>query len=93
MDRVYVVELPSNTPSRVSNDTVGECNPVWSPDGSSVSNVTWHDAAGGSIRRATRAPRAPVWRVSTLTSGCALYTRNGHAYDAHEWSRQSAFHQ
>ncbi len=74
MDRLYVVELPSGLPSRVSNDTVGEFNPVWSPDGASVSYVTWHDAAGGSIRRATRGPRAGAWRVSALTSGNALYT-------------------
>ncbi len=74
MDRVYVVGMPNGTPQRVSADTVGEFSPVWSPDGASVSYVTWHDAVGGSIRKASRAPRGSTWRVTTLSYGNALYS-------------------
>lgn len=73
LDRVYVVDLAAGTPARVSNDTVGEFSPAWSPDGTSLAYVTWHDAAGGAIRRATRQPRGG-WRVQPLTTGSALYT-------------------
>jgi Tol biopolymer transport system component len=73
MDRVYVVDLPSGTPTRVSADTVGEFAPVWSPDGASLAYVTWHDAAGGAIHRATRQARG-TWRVQALTTGSALFT-------------------
>jgi Tol biopolymer transport system component len=69
LDRVYVVDLPSGTPTRVSRDTVGEFNPAWSPDGMSLAYVTWHDATGGAIRKATRSARSNTWSVTTLTSG------------------------
>jgi Tol biopolymer transport system component len=72
LDRVYVMEMPSGTPVRVSNDTVGEFSPTWAPDGSAVAYVTWHDNAGGGIRRASRT--ANGWRVNTLTAGANLYT-------------------
>jgi Tol biopolymer transport system component len=73
LDRLYVVDLPSGSPMRVSQDTVGEYAPVWSPDGRSLAYVTWHDAAGGSIKRATKQPRTG-WRVQPLTTGSALFT-------------------
>ncbi len=69
LDRVYVVDLPSGTPTRISRDTVGEFNPSWSPDGLSLAYVTWHDATGGSIRKAARSARSTSWSVTTLTSG------------------------
>jgi Tol biopolymer transport system component len=73
LDRVYVMTLPDGVPTRVSSDSVGEFSPVWSPDGLSLAWVTWHDARGGAIHRATRQARGG-WRVQPLTTGSALYT-------------------
>ncbi len=72
LDRVYVMDMPSGTPRRVSSDTVGEFYPVWAPDGSALAYVTWHDAMGGAIHRATKA--GANWRVSALTTGSSLYS-------------------
>ena len=73
LDRVHVMSLPDGAPTRVSSDSVGEFLPVWSPDGTSLAWVTWHDAQGGAIHRATRQPRGG-WRVQSLTTGRALFT-------------------
>ena len=69
--KVYVVDLPSGTPQRVSKSELGEYGPVWSPDGKSLAWATWHDAQGGSIVRATNDPKKG-WTTTTLVNG-ALY--------------------
>jgi Tol biopolymer transport system component len=46
MDRLYVVDLPSGTPERLTGQEVGEFYPTWSPDGSEIAFVTWDDAEG-----------------------------------------------
>ncbi len=52
LDKLYVAELPDGTPRRLTNQSVGEFQPVWSPDGSSVAYVTWDDNSGeGHIMR------------------------------------------
>ena len=71
LDRVYVMDLPSGTPRRVSTAEVGEYEPVWSPDGKSIVYITWGDAAAGHIMKAAvdGRPVAPV----ALTRTAALY--------------------
>ena len=72
LDRVYVMDLPSGTPRRVSTAEVGEYEPVWSPDGKSIVYITWGDAAAGHIMKAAvdGRPVAPV----ALTRTAALYS-------------------
>ena len=53
LDRLYVVDLPGGTPKRVTTATIGEFGPAWSPDSKSLAYVTWNDAAGGGLMRAT----------------------------------------
>ena len=57
LDRLYVVDLPGGTPKRVTTATVGEFGPTWSPDSKSLAYVTWNDAAGGGLMRATLDPK------------------------------------
>jgi Tol biopolymer transport system component len=67
LDRVYVVDLPSGTPRRLTNQDIGEYYPTWSPDGLSVAFTTWNDREGHIMRAAVgAAPVAPtrVTRVS-----------------------------
>jgi Tol biopolymer transport system component len=62
LDRLYVMDLPSGTPRRLTTQEVGEYYPTWSPDGQSIAYVTWDEseghimrvrAAGGTPRRLT----------------------------------------
>lgn len=72
VDRVYVMDLPSGTPRRVSTADVGEYQPVWSPDGKSIAYITWADAAAGHLMKAAVDGR-PVPPVQ-LTRTAALYS-------------------
>jgi dipeptidyl aminopeptidase/acylaminoacyl peptidase len=51
VDRVWVMELPSGKPRRLTSSNVGEFFPVWSPDGQSITYCTWDDTEGGGIYR------------------------------------------
>ncbi len=50
LDRLYVVDLPSGTPRRLTDQNVGEYHPTWSPDGSAIAYVTWNDTTGHVMR-------------------------------------------
>jgi Tol biopolymer transport system component len=70
LDRLYVADLAGGEPRRLTNDEVGEYQPVWSPDGSAVAYVTWDDEAGeGHIRRVS----AGGGTARTLTTVPAYY--------------------
>jgi len=51
VDRVWVMELPSGRPRRLTSSNVGEFFPAWSPDGNSITYCTWDDTLGGGIYR------------------------------------------
>ena len=73
LGHVQVMTLPGGTPTRVSKSAAGEFGPVWSPDGKSLAWVTWDDAAGGQIVRATLDAKKG-WTTQTLTTSAGLYT-------------------
>jgi Tol biopolymer transport system component/imidazolonepropionase-like amidohydrolase len=50
LSKLWVMDLPSGTPRRLTNAATGEFMPSWSPDGRWVAYVTW-SAAGGQIFR------------------------------------------
>jgi imidazolonepropionase-like amidohydrolase len=74
LDRLYVMDLPSGKPVRVSNAEAGEFGATWSPDSRSLAFVTWNDAAGGLIMRATFAAGNSAASISQLTPTPGLYT-------------------
>ena len=75
LDRVYVMDLPSGTPRRLTDDTVHEQVPVWSPDGQWAAYVTWSDRGGALLKVRSDGKAKPV----KLTSDTAYY-------DAPAWS-------
>ncbi len=73
LDRLYVMDLPSGTPRRVTNQDVGEYHPAWSPDGAAIAYTTWDDSTGHILRVAATGttPAAPT----RLSRAAAYYQR------------------
>ncbi|MEP7347157.1 MAG: amidohydrolase family protein, partial [Gemmatimonadaceae bacterium] len=69
LDKLWLVDLPNGTPHRLTNSTVGEHSPVWSPDGRQVAYVTWSED-GGDIYRVVPDGRS---RPERLTQQSAYY--------------------
>ncbi|MEK7403293.1 MAG: amidohydrolase family protein [Gemmatimonadota bacterium] len=70
LDRLYVADLPSGTPRRLTNQETGEFQPTWSPDGTAIAYVTWDDATGEGYLMRTRVVGGPPTR---LAPGSAFY--------------------
>ena len=66
LDRLYIMDLPSGTPRRLTSGTDGEHAPVWSPDGRSIAYVTWTEE-GGEIMRIAADGGTPQ-RLTTQTA-------------------------
>jgi imidazolonepropionase-like amidohydrolase/Tol biopolymer transport system component len=69
LTRLYVVELPSGEPRRVTSGDDREFQPAWSPDGRWLAYVTW-TSAGGHVKRA---PADGGAAPTTLTRAPAYY--------------------
>jgi len=69
LDRLYLMDLPSGTPRRLTNDTVKEQVPAWSPDGQWLAYVTWTDQ-GGTLNKIKADGRS---RPVRLTADSAFY--------------------
>ncbi|HVM87734.1 MAG TPA: amidohydrolase family protein [Puia sp.] len=52
LNRLYVMDYPNGTPTRVTNNNFTEAQPAWSPDGKSIAFCTWN-AEGGNIYKVT----------------------------------------
>ena len=63
LNHLYVMDLPSGTPRRLTTNDEGEFMPAWAPDGQSVVYVTW-TSTGGHIKRVAAAGGTPT----TLTA-------------------------
>ncbi len=72
LDRLYVVDLPTGTPQRVSKNDMGEFMPTWAPDSKSLAYTTWTDDKGGSVMRATLDAKKG-WSTKPLTAS-GLYS-------------------
>jgi Tol biopolymer transport system component/imidazolonepropionase-like amidohydrolase len=52
LSKLWIMDLPSGRPKRLTDSTVGEFMPTWSPDGRYIAYVTW-SREGGYIYRVT----------------------------------------
>jgi len=68
LTHIYVMDLPSGTPRRLTSTNAREFQPVWSPDGSSIAYVTW-DQKGGQI-----------WKISSDGQGSPRQLTTTPAY-------------
>jgi imidazolonepropionase-like amidohydrolase len=70
LNKLWVMDLPSGTPRRLTNSTTGEFMPSWSPDGRYVAYVTW-SRDGGHINRIAADGSS---QVEQLTRRAAFYS-------------------
>ena len=50
LNKLWIMDLPSGTPRRLTNSQAGEFMPCWSPDGRYIAYVTW-SVSGGQLNR------------------------------------------
>jgi len=77
LNRLYVMEIPSGTPRRITDAAHTEAQPAWSPDGQSLIWVTW-DGTEGHLYKIQ--PFARNARPVKLTTTPALYTQPAWSY-------------
>ncbi len=66
LDHLWIMDLPSGTPRRLTRAAEGEHGPAWSPDGRSIAYVTWTEE-GGEIMRVSPDGGTPQ-KVTTQTA-------------------------
>ncbi|HMO81149.1 MAG TPA: amidohydrolase family protein [Pyrinomonadaceae bacterium] len=74
--KLYVMDLPSGTPRRVTTGSEGEFMPAWSPDGKSIAYVTW-SRQGGQIMSVSPEGGSP----RQLTRRAAFYSYPAYSPD------------
>ncbi|HCA57642.1 MAG TPA: hypothetical protein DEP46_06595, partial [Blastocatellia bacterium] len=74
--KLYVMDLPSGSPRRVTTATDGEFMPAWSPDGRSLAYVTW-SRQGGQIMSVSPDGGTP----RQLTNKAAFYSYPAYSPD------------
>jgi Tol biopolymer transport system component len=78
LNKIWMMELPDGRPRRLTNLTVGEFMPTWSPDGKYVAFVTW-SKDGGDLYRTVSAPGGTPERLSRYPAYYSepVYTPDG----------------
>jgi Tol biopolymer transport system component len=77
LSRVWVMDLPSGTPRRLTHSTSIEAFPAWSPDGKHVAYVTWNPVGGGDVFRVPADGGSP----ENLTRSPDFYSRIAYTAD------------
>ncbi len=78
LDRLWIMDLPSGTPKRLTTADEGEHSPVWSPDGKYIAFVSWTEEGGD------------IWRVPAAGGKPEKLTRASAFYDEIAYSPTGA---
>ncbi|GMN09450.1 amidohydrolase family protein [Croceitalea sp. MTPC9] len=84
LNRLYIMDYPNGTPSRLTNNDFIEAHPSWSPDGKYLVFATWRKS-GGDLYKVNVDGRT---RVTKLTNVSGVYTNPEWSYN----SNRIAFH-
>ena len=89
MTHLYILDLPTGKPQRLTSGTAHEFQPSWSPDGKSIVYVTW-SSDGGQLWKIPAAGGTPVPLSKSLAvysnpawspDGTKIVLLRGNAYD------------
>lgn len=59
LSKIWIMDLPSGSPRRLTDSSVGEFMPTWSPDGRYITYVTWSRDGGQIYRMASDGSSRP----------------------------------
>jgi Tol biopolymer transport system component/imidazolonepropionase-like amidohydrolase len=78
LNKIWIMDVPGGKPQRLTNLTVGEFMPAWSPDGKYVAFVTW-SKEGGDLFRVAPNPGSTPERLSRYAAYYSepVYTPDG----------------
>jgi Tol biopolymer transport system component len=75
LDQIYLMDLPKGKPHVVTPQSIGQFQPVYSPDGQWIAYVSWCDTVGGYL-----------WRVRTTGGQPEQLTPIAGQYQRPAWS-------
>ena len=79
LNQLWIMDLPDGEPRPLIEGHSGQYQPVFSPDGSSIAFVSWHETEGGHL-----------WRVSTQGGESQRLTSYPAYYANPAWSRDGS---
>ena len=88
LDHLWIMDLPSGTPRRLTTATDGEHSPVWSPDGKYIAYVSWNEEGGDVWRVPAAGGRAEKLTTQTAFYDDIMYSPTGSRIVAARAPRQ-----
>ncbi len=77
LDHLWIMDLPSGTPRRLTTSTDGEHMPVWSPDGKYIAYVSWTEDGGDIWRIAPDGGRPEKLTTQSAYYDDIMYSSTG----------------
>ncbi len=69
LDRLYVMDYPDGTPTKLTDLDINEAQPAWSADGNWIAFTTWSEADGGHLYKV----RSNGGQATKLTTESGIY--------------------
>ncbi|MCC7054953.1 MAG: PD40 domain-containing protein [Gemmatimonadaceae bacterium] len=88
LDHLWIMDLPSGTPRRLTTSSDGEHSPVWSPDGRYIAYVSWNEDGGDVWRVPAAGGRAEKLTTQTAFYDDIMYSSSGSRIVAARAPRQ-----